>query len=132
MKRVFLAGKFETRETLRRVRAQLLLMGYTVVSRWLDEPSDGYPGDSFWWERSEIDVTDVARADIFVLDTLAESATGGREVELGLALARPEVEVFLVGPRRNIHHFRVKTVFESWEEALDYFAGRRERRCLCL
>ncbi len=123
---VFIAAKFETRGEIKLVREDLRAMGYTVVCRWLDESGDGYPGDEYWQSRSDIDWDDTAEAGIFVLDTRTVSNTGGREVELGRALACGK-EVFLVGPRRNVHHFRVRTIFEDWDKALDYFRGRKKR-----
>ncbi len=53
---------------------------------------------------------------LFIIDTLDDSNTGGREVEYGLAVGAGK-EVWRVGPVRNIFHLSARA-FSSWDQAL--------------
>ena len=119
---VFIAAKYETRIDLWPVRAVIHGLGHRVVSSWLDEatPRGGStPEDE--WKAGIRDRNDIRRSDLFILDTTAPSETGGREVELGFALAQAKV-VWHVGPNRNIYHQSVTMAFDSWIQALGYLA----------
>jgi hypothetical protein len=125
-RRIFIAGKWEAQLRLRAERANLVDAGLGVVSSgWLDEPGGGY------WDtmriprllsgyRNDRDIRYVASErrprGLFLLDTIDPGGgTGGREVELGFALAIG-LEAWCIGPRRNIYHERLPQ-FDSWDEA---------------
>lgn len=63
------------------------------------------------------DLREVQRADLLILDTIDESNTGGREVEMGSALSM-ETTIWRVGPVRNIFHELAEREFTDWDEIL--------------
>ncbi len=100
------------------VRIALEQLGHTIISTWLDEeggqsyelnPTRG-PGYALR-DMAEVNL----EADLLIIDTLEESKTGGREVELGMALARMK-RTWRVGPARNIFHTITQRHYTSWEE----------------
>ena len=114
--KIYLASNFASQDRMKRVRRELERFGHQVVSTWLNEdgaqsyelhPSKG-PGYAL---RDRQEVED---CDLLVIDTLAESYTGGREVELGIALAKFK-RTWRVGPARNIFHTIVQETFPTWE-----------------
>ena len=119
---IFIAAKYETRMDLWPVREIIRGLGCWVVSRWLDESA---PREAVSHEgelsAALLDKIDIQRSDLFILDTTTASDTGGREVELGLAIAQGK-DIWLVGPRRNVYHSTIRLVFDSWVQALGYLA----------
>ena len=115
---LYLAGKYSSQARLRAIRARIRSqLGIECSSSWLDEKyeSDEEATPETRAENALRDLTEVLGADVFVIDTLDESATGGREVEFGLALASM-LPIALVGPRRNVFHYLGPVVqFDSWE-----------------
>lgn len=69
-------------------------------------------------EEGTRDVEEVMRADMLIIDTYDESITGGREVELGMAMSNKAV-VYRVGPIRNIFHHLIPG-FDTWDELLSW------------
>ncbi len=68
-------------------------------------------------QEAHFDLVEIKGVDMFILDTLDESPTGGREVELGYFLASPMNKPFWrVGPIRNIFHSMADMEFETWDE----------------
>lgn len=95
-------------------------LGHNVISTWLDEddaqsyelhPARG-PGYALR-DRGEIEAS-----NMLIIDTIEESSSGGREVELGLALAGFK-RTWRVGPARNIFHTIVQQDFPDWESAYE-------------
>lgn len=114
--KIYLASNFASQARMKGVRRVLEALNHQVVSTWLDEdgaqsyelnPECG-PGYAIR-DRQEVD-----DADILIIDTLESSHTGGREVELGLALGSHK-RVWRVGPARNIFHTVVNQHFPDWE-----------------
>lgn len=113
---VYLAGKTSALRRLRRVRARLRRSGLRVSSGWLDSAYDyGDPRCTPEHLRSEAprDRVEVRRCGLFILDTIDESTSGGRDVELGMALAHGK-RFWLVGPRRNVFHHLAARHFADW------------------
>ena len=113
----YIAGKYTAKERLRRERAQLRRMGFSVSASWLDESyeEDADATDEVKQANADRDLQEVWKANAFILDTLDESVTGGREVELGAALTGYKT-FYLVGPPRNIFHYAPDFKFDSWAE----------------
>ena len=129
---VYIAGKWEARERLQAIAQELRVHGYRVTSSWLDHPlAQGYLVDNGVDEGVK-DLDEIDASNVFVLDTLDEGATGGREVELGYALAEGSNRLLIiVGPSRNIFHSMVAIQFGSWDDVLPVFFSPRlmeERR----
>ena len=106
--KVYLAGRFGDRETLRELRGVLARVGVTVTSRWLDSghQSDD-PTDAERSQYAREDLYDIDDADVLVLWNPAHhhrSGRGGRHVELGYALAKRK-RVILIGQRENVFHY---------------------------
>lgn len=108
----YLAAPYSERKRALEVLRELELNGVEVTSTWLTaaehEMSD---------EWAQIDLADVARADVFVALNFmdwTECGRGGRHVELGYALALGK-RIVLVGERSNIFHFHhaVQVIAES-------------------
>ena len=113
---IYLAGKFSARERLRPIRDRLVGLGYKVNSTWIDaDLTVSYSSD--WGTRYEAirDTSEISKADWFILDTLDENVTGGREVELGMAYMMNK-RITIVGPNRNIFHNLTQEHCQSWEE----------------
>lgn len=119
--KVYLAAKFSSRRRLRPIRTALELLGHPVTSSWLNQDNENdYLSKR---KREQIiavqDLADVREADLLILDTLAKTRRGGREVEFGYALAKDKM-IWLVGLRRNVFHELAYNQFSSWEKCLRY------------
>jgi nucleoside 2-deoxyribosyltransferase len=124
MQKIYLAAKFARLLELREYRRDLQAIGYTVTSRWLDED----PEMTFDKTTPEVlmqcaskDWNDILAADIMINFTESPNSklqtTGGRHVELGLAIASGKT-IFVVGHKENVFHFLVGiNFFETWESA---------------
>ena len=64
------------------------------------------------------DYSEVLQSELLIVDTVDVNDRGGREVEVGLALAFG-LGVWVVGPRRNVFHYLVNQQFSTWEETLE-------------
>lgn len=76
--------------------------GFDCTSSWI---LDGLSGDTS--ETAEMDLADVARADVLVAlnpSLWKDKGTGGRHVEMGYALALKK-PVLLLGVRSNVFHY---------------------------
>jgi hypothetical protein len=109
---VYLAAHFQNQRVCRDVfRPALERVHLRVRARWLDEAdppkgSDGYPvlTDAFQRQCALVCLEDILAADALVLynpDDMAKVGTGGRMVELGMALAFG-LPVAIVGSRSNV------------------------------
>ncbi len=128
----YIASFFDTRARLLPVRETLSRLGLEVTSRWLDEPS-GVTTAAEFKKCAYRDIEDIKRARFLIIDTLDVTPRGGREVELGYALAWGK-PIMLVGPKRNVFHELAGKHFLTWDEALTHIAqmiehsGYRENR----
>lgn len=98
---VYLAAPWELQGDVRALRDALVDAGIHSVARWLDADSNTYTeewaSNCFW---------DIQRCDVLMLwnpESWGRIGTGGRHVEVGLALAL-EKPVILLGARTNIFH----------------------------
>lgn len=115
---IYIAGKYTSKGRLGAIREQIRRMGYVVSSSWLDEVWRDYDApDEVRVENAHRDFEEIESAECLIIDTLDESNTGGREVEMGFALHKG-ISVVLVGPERNVFHYIVNKRFESWNECL--------------
>ncbi len=126
--RYHLAARYARRVELCRYREQLLSIGDTVTSRWLDFRK--MPSWSCGIARE--DCEDLMAADAVIIFTEIPNtvlATGGRHVEFGLALAQGK-RVIIVGPRENVFHYLLpdSQIFATWNKA---FATIRRQHTLC-
>jgi hypothetical protein len=126
---IYLAGKTSDRFRLRRVKRALDAVGYNVCASWLAKAMD-YADARCTPEhmRAEAprDLHEVRECDIFVIDTLSETVTGGRESELGMAIAFGK-RLWRVGPARQVFHHDVHESWTSWKKCLRELRGRTAR-----
>lgn len=119
--RIYVASFFDTRARLRPHADTLWHRGYEVVSSWLNEitkPSH-MTTEEFWRKLARKDLAEIQSADLVIVDTLDVTPRGGREVEMGYALARHQAtSVWLVGPVRNVFHELADRRFENWVQVL--------------
>lgn len=121
--KIYVASFFDTRSRLSGPVAELNEMGHQVISRWLQERTGAAYNTSsepYLLGCAVVDIEDIRQAEAFIIDTIDETPRGGREVELGLALARG-IPTFLVGPRRNVFHRLVTCQFSDWGQAINFF-----------
>ena len=104
--KVYLASPYSWRATMLVVADRLQAIGWEVTSRWLHghheygDDLSAYPRDVVMRYARE-DLEDVMRSDALVLfNTSKGSNSGGRHVELGVALSRG-IPVLLVGEQTN-------------------------------
>lgn len=113
---VYIAGKYTARERLKAERETLRISGVEVSSSWMDNdyPVEAEVSDETSRHEARMDVREVEACDLLILDTLDESNTGGRDVELGMALVAGK-QVVRIGPARNVFH-KLLSSFETWAE----------------
>lgn len=119
---IYIAGFWDARDRLARERNRIHARGrHRIVSTWLEQEEallgpygGGQAGDNdvLMAQYGQRDVDEIAGSDLLILDTFDLNNRGGREVELGLALAGG-AEAWLVGPRRNIFHWLLPQ-YDSW------------------
>ncbi len=120
----YIAGKFSAQERLRAERARIVADGTgRVTSSWLADHNDT-PDAAVHCpvEHVDRDLREIRQSHLVIVDTFDESTTGGREVEIGYALALGR-EVWRVGPQRNVFH-QLLPAFESWEEVREQLRRR--------
>jgi hypothetical protein len=114
VKAVYLAARFAAHQEMRGVRDALTALGLTVTSRWIDLDPAVVGGQNGIGESqmnsdpaacapyAQADLEDLMAADTVAIFTqFGPSGTGGRHVELGVALACSK-RIIVVGPRENI------------------------------
>jgi hypothetical protein len=119
VKHIYIAGRYEAKERLKRQRAIIEYGGEVrVVGTWLDEENTGTPTPEQSKEYAIRDWGEIMwLADLLILDTFDEDDRGGREVEFGLMLGRGSQYVWIVGPQRNVFHHVAAQHFGTWASA---------------
>ncbi len=106
--KVFVSGKFEDREAIRRLQLVLQHFGYEIAEDWTHhEYSDkGYPV-----EYAQADIEGVKNCDVYVGRFVADYNYKGAFVEMGAAIALGK-EVCIIGHAADscifIHHPCIK------------------------
>ena len=120
--RIYISGCFESRSRLAARRGEVEARGHGVASSWLDEPDQKGPvvlsDPEKCLEYAQRDYSEVLASELLIVDTEDTNTRGGREVEVGIALAFGR-KLWVVGPRRNIFHYLAHRHFPAWEEALE-------------
>jgi len=133
--RIYLAARYSRRQELSEYATQLRDLGHIVTSTWIDghheassphgpraeQLADGAERRGWALE----DWADLARSDALICFTeqagptvLYARVSGGRHVELGIALAW-ELDVMIVGPRENLYHWLPEVMaYPTWDDAL--------------
>ena len=120
MTTIYLASNWDSKPRMRALRDQLLLLGHTVLSSWLDDPTTAYVVDSPNDARKDLD--EIRQCELLLCDTAETSTTGGRDVEIGYATGIGK-RVWIIGPRRNIFHSIALRHYTNWVDALRALDG---------
>lgn len=122
--KVYIAGRFTGRERLARRAEDLKRVDpkVKILSSWLTPRTEAEHKD-YPYDEAEArvyamrDLDELWLADVLILDTIDDSNTGGREVELGYALGRVN-QVIIAGPRRNVFHYLADLQYDNWSDLL--------------
>ena len=127
--KIYIASKFSSRNRLIPYRDAIEAMGFEVTSTWmLDDPEPSANFDSLGDNLEESqsmatrDINQVGNCDIFIICTEDPSDTGGREVELGMAIVTNKT-IFRIGPIRNVFHTHPLIIEKTWQELLNNLAN---------
>lgn len=141
MSAYYLAARYSRHPEMRAIRTELVAMGHTVTSRWIDQ----HGGDQLESAATAVlssdprsvakygehDLEDIASASALISFTSDDGGgKGGRHVEHGYALGLRK-QVIVVGPRENIFHTLPRLWhFPNWPSARRFFANEAPcRRC---
>ena len=124
MRQVYIAGKYTAKARLRERKKDVEAIGFAVSSSWMAQDLvDATSSNATKRKEAVRDAHEVLQAEFFILDTLDDSNTGGREVELGLALSR-RAHIHLIGPQRNVFHYLpLVKQYNTWEEMIEHMKG---------
>ena len=122
--RIYTAATFTEQQRIRQHKEQLIQLGHTVVSSWLEEQvhPDGMSEEIFERKMAMKDLQEVASADCLILDVENPSRTAGKMIETGFALAKHKL-VYVVGniPPHSIFLSLADGHFPDWNVLLEYF-----------
>ena len=122
---IYIAGKYTAKARLKEHRAQVQASGFDVSSSWLDTNFPEVIDEDRMANEAVRDCQEVEDAGVFILDTIDESMTGGREVELGIALT-VGASILHVGPKRNVFHYLPMVQhFEDWDAVIAHLRERK-------
>lgn len=132
----YIAGRFARQHEFRKYRTELIALGHSVTSRWLDEVTPANPGDEFKTETAYIDLADIYDADVmlfFAEEAYNQPPRGGRHVEFGYALALRK-PIYVVGEKENVFHYcyivnHFATVEDFLGEVGPHVYEKREAPC---
>ena len=119
--RIYLAGRHNRRDELRRCADDLRKMGHEVTARWLEEhhQAPGPLDHPAWATIAQEDVEDVSAADTVIGFAEPErGGGGGRHVEFGMGLAQGK-RMLVVGNAEHLFHtLPAVQIFNAWSDAL--------------
>lgn len=99
--KVYIAGRYEDRFNLNHWAKHLERMtDHQVISTWHSQTRDSLPFEECASEAFK-DLKEIYACDIFIVDTTDFNKSGGRWVEMGVAMAAKK-RVIAVGPVANI------------------------------
>lgn len=115
MLKIYLSGAWSRKAEIREIAQYLELVGLNVQSRWLWERTPELTQEcvsDFMKERALIDTVDVSQCHVFVRfsDNMksatvpTELITGGRMVEMGMALAMNKL-VMVIGGHQTVFDY---------------------------
>lgn len=130
---VYVGGSFTGRHRLAKECAKLETYGFKTLSLWMNDEDfierawDKDFGGPVAQAMALRDVHAILDAELFIVDTLEPSTTGGRYAELGFALARAidkKIHIIHIGPPTNIFETLVRERYETWEDFWDMLDRR--------
>lgn len=132
MIKVFIAGRWTRKDELRAIKRALDTdRRVEALSSWLEieGDDDGLHDPKRARREGLADLNEVTKADVLFLDTWGDGG-GGRYVELGAHMAKRWQTGMRVrvGPPKTIYDHVVHHSFESWAEAIEWFAQWLKRQ----
>ena len=125
--KIYTAATFSQQQRIRQNKEQLLKLGHSVLSTWLEEQikPEGMTEEQFGKKMANKDLREIQAADCFILDLEAPSTTMGKMVEFGFALANHKL-VYVVAPngtltKGHIFCLLADRIFGSWDELFKHF-----------
>ena len=119
--KIYVRGTFERRLELRPVKDAIWHLGHEMTSSWIDEVArpPHMTQEEFRRKLAIKDIAETIAADLLIVDT--ERVSGGKNVELGVALGRHQhMMVWRVGKATNVFHELVDKAFETWTDCLKH------------
>jgi nucleoside 2-deoxyribosyltransferase len=126
--KIYLAGSSQEQQRLRSYATLLRGAGHEITSGWLQVENiqdvlASHLGPEQVTEEAVRDLADIYRADAVLMVVPYDRTnllchSGGRQVEVGYALAQAK-PVIIVGPPENIFHRGLCLVVGSMEEAIE-------------
>lgn len=134
--KVYVGASLATKTSAAVLAESLRRIGITVTSRWHDHvgyaptPQDTVEILESWgtqWGLNDVDDMDKANTLVLLTDVL--SSSGGLWVELGYFLARLDVNILMVGKKRNVFCYHPSILHVSdplvLVDVLDYTINRK-------
>ena len=122
--RIYCAASFIEQKRIRAMKENLIQLGHSVLSTWLEEVQrpDGISETQFEHKMAIKDLQEVSAADCLILDTQSPTKTSGKMVEFGFAVAKHKL-IYVVGtpPAHAIFLSLADESFATWDELFDYF-----------
>lgn len=129
--KLYLAAAFQRQLEMNEYRQRLIAADHEVTSRW-NEPEQRHRGlatmdgaihdDVIRWASDDFNDLQAAEAVVNFTGS-GPTATGGRHVEFGMALAF-EKHIYLVGPRENVFHYLLAANhFDDAEDFMRYLGA---------
>ena len=137
MLKVYIAGSYNGRERIATEAYWLAghFKDFDVLSKWfydeffLEKAWDcDFSGDVAK-TMAHLDFNQILQADLFILDTIDKSSTGGSDTELGIALCREyerKIHCIHIGPYRNIFQTLVREHYNTWNEFFAYLERTKQ------
>ena len=111
----YVAAPWGEKPAGREIRDELVKRGICCSATWLDRKDDPYSCDGSEAQEDEIDLRQANRFVMLVPEN--DTSRGGRDTELGMAIALRLSPIHLIGKPKQVFHAHPKvTVFESIEE----------------
>jgi len=118
MKKIYITAPYELRKSAQEAMKFFAEIGIECTARWIWQDDSAILSH----EWAQADLNDVWLANILVAlnpPEWAKNGSGGRHVELGIALTL-EKPIYLIGERTNIFHYHDRvTVCATLDEARD-------------
>lgn len=122
--KIYTAATFSEQKKIRVHKERLIQMGHNVLSSWLEEQlqPEGMSQEQFERKMAAKDLQEISACDCFILDMEIRSATMGKMVEFGFALAKYKL-IYIVDapPPCSIFTQLSDKMFVSWDELFHYF-----------
>lgn len=106
--KIYLAASFDSKASMREHRTLAESFGHKVTSTWIDLPDDmPLMSDRLDCEKGQVargDLNDIDQAQALVYFAGGSTTTGGKNIELGYALAKG-MRIILVGDKSSVFHY---------------------------